>query len=282
MRVSGNRRRKKKSECRNCVIMDFIRAPSTFEIFGSVCALLPVLYLFYTRRASSPDPPVTPVKEDKPIMQAPRTDLNPPKHDPFTLAQLKEFDGSDPSKPIYVSIKGAHYSIVCAYLQKLTEDLQVPSLMSHINAMYTAPAKDTTSLLEKMGQKGSACRVWSLKMRSRTIVAWMRRIGTRLKTGMLSSRQCRSLFFWLCLRTHEIIGSAITLLERSRICHQSCRIFSSRITSWLIWKMLFCNDNWHVACFLVLSSLFSGVSRDILFCVWSRPPVTGHCVLSRR
>lgn len=39
-------------------------------------------------------------------MQAPRDDLNPPKDDPFTLLQLKEFDGSDPSKPIYVSIKG--------------------------------------------------------------------------------------------------------------------------------------------------------------------------------
>lgn len=43
----------------------------------------------------------------KTIMQAPRTDLDPPKDDPFTLEQLKAFDGSDPSKPIYVSIKGA-------------------------------------------------------------------------------------------------------------------------------------------------------------------------------
>lgn len=39
-------------------------------------------------------------------MQAAREDLPPPKDDPFTLEQLKQFDGSDASKPIYVSIKG--------------------------------------------------------------------------------------------------------------------------------------------------------------------------------
>ncbi|KAJ7504845.1 cytochrome b5-like heme/steroid binding domain-containing protein [Mycena galericulata] len=44
-------------------------------------------------------------------MQAPRDDLAPPKDDPFTLAQLKEFDGSDPSKPIYVSIKGTVFDV---------------------------------------------------------------------------------------------------------------------------------------------------------------------------
>ncbi|KAJ6594924.1 progesterone binding protein [Mycena capillaripes] len=44
-------------------------------------------------------------------MQAPREDLAPPKDDPFTLAQLKEYDGSDPSKPIYVSIKGTVFDV---------------------------------------------------------------------------------------------------------------------------------------------------------------------------
>ena len=41
------------------------------------------------------------------VMQPPNTDLAPPKDDPFTVEQLKQFDGSDPSKPIYVAIKGA-------------------------------------------------------------------------------------------------------------------------------------------------------------------------------
>ncbi|KAJ7171453.1 progesterone binding protein [Mycena filopes] len=45
------------------------------------------------------------------IMQPPRDDLAPPKHDPFTLAELQEFDGSDASKPIYVSIKGTVFDV---------------------------------------------------------------------------------------------------------------------------------------------------------------------------
>ena len=40
------------------------------------------------------------------IMQAPREDLFPPKDDPFTLEELKAFDGSDANKPVYVAIKG--------------------------------------------------------------------------------------------------------------------------------------------------------------------------------
>ncbi|KAJ7642861.1 progesterone binding protein [Mycena rosella] len=44
-------------------------------------------------------------------MQPARTDLAPPKDDPFTLAQLAPFDGSDSSKPIYVSIKGTVFDV---------------------------------------------------------------------------------------------------------------------------------------------------------------------------
>jgi len=39
-------------------------------------------------------------------MQAPREDLAPPKDDPYTTEELKQYDGSDPSKPILVAIKG--------------------------------------------------------------------------------------------------------------------------------------------------------------------------------
>ncbi len=45
--------------------------------------------------------------EPKSVMQPAQTDLAPPKDDPFTLEQLKEFDGTDSTKPIYVAIKGA-------------------------------------------------------------------------------------------------------------------------------------------------------------------------------
>jgi hypothetical protein len=40
------------------------------------------------------------------MMQPERTDLDPPKNDPFTQEQLKAYDGTDASKPVYVAIKG--------------------------------------------------------------------------------------------------------------------------------------------------------------------------------
>lgn len=80
-------------------------------IYGLVLAL-PLLF-FVQRRTLSPShqsPPVDSQPEEKKslktIMQPPRDDLDPPKDDPFTLDQLKQFDGSDNSKPIYVSIRG--------------------------------------------------------------------------------------------------------------------------------------------------------------------------------
>ncbi|KAI4524236.1 progesterone binding protein [Schizophyllum commune Loenen D] len=44
-------------------------------------------------------------------MQAENPNLAPPKDDPFTLEDLKAFDGTDPSKPIYVSIKGTVFDV---------------------------------------------------------------------------------------------------------------------------------------------------------------------------
>ena len=86
---------------------------------------LPALYLFRLRLRSFFFPTTTDddegeqllansnsntsTTESKPaknIMQAPRDDLLPPKDDPFTLEELRQYDGSDPTKPIYVSIKG--------------------------------------------------------------------------------------------------------------------------------------------------------------------------------
>ncbi|KAF8683177.1 Cytochrome b5 [Rhizoctonia solani] len=37
--------------------------------------------------------------------------IAPPKDDPYTLEKLKEFDGQDPSKPVYVSIKGTVFDV---------------------------------------------------------------------------------------------------------------------------------------------------------------------------
>jgi predicted heme/steroid binding protein len=44
-------------------------------------------------------------------MQQPRADLAPPKDDPYTTEGLKEYDGSDPSKPILVAIKSTVFDV---------------------------------------------------------------------------------------------------------------------------------------------------------------------------
>nr|XP_019015155.1 uncharacterized protein I206_01243 [Kwoniella pini CBS 10737]OCF53936.1 hypothetical protein I206_01243 [Kwoniella pini CBS 10737] len=45
------------------------------------------------------------------IMSAPSTDLAPPKDDPISASSLSQYDGSDPSKPIYVAIKGRVFDV---------------------------------------------------------------------------------------------------------------------------------------------------------------------------
>ncbi|KAF8875872.1 cytochrome b5-like heme/steroid binding domain-containing protein [Gymnopilus junonius] len=44
-------------------------------------------------------------------MQAPRDDLAPPKDDRYTTEELNLYDGTDPSKPILVAIKGTIFDV---------------------------------------------------------------------------------------------------------------------------------------------------------------------------
>lgn len=93
--------------------------PAIMSYTSLILALLLAIpaVLVYRKLFSTPDTPAAETStaqteanaEEKPktIMQPARTDLAPPKDDPFTLEELKEFDGSDPSRPIYVAIKGA-------------------------------------------------------------------------------------------------------------------------------------------------------------------------------
>ncbi|KAH9839081.1 progesterone binding protein [Rhodofomes roseus] len=44
-------------------------------------------------------------------MQPPRDDLTSPKDAPITLEELRKYDGSDSSRPIYVAIKGTVFDV---------------------------------------------------------------------------------------------------------------------------------------------------------------------------
>jgi hypothetical protein len=82
-----------------------------------VSSRFPILRLRLLLKQPSTRPEQTPAEKEpkkqlKTLMQPPRTDLAPPKDDPFTTEQLSQFDGSDPTKPIYVAIKGYDRSVM--------------------------------------------------------------------------------------------------------------------------------------------------------------------------
>lgn len=112
--------------------------------FTAFLALLISFLLFYLTNtirkiASRPSSAPTPEEKQKeleqatkplkPMMQPPVVDLAPPKDDPFTPEELAQYDGSDPSKPIYVAIKGASFVEVRSRRRSLTQLL--PGASSH-------------------------------------------------------------------------------------------------------------------------------------------------------
>ncbi|KIK68292.1 hypothetical protein GYMLUDRAFT_35676 [Collybiopsis luxurians FD-317 M1] len=89
------------------------------RLITGVLVAVPFIYLLLRTNSSSSSSSVSPTSssssnsEQKPksIMQPARTDLSPPKDDHYTLEQLKEYDGSQEGKPIYVSIKGVVFDV---------------------------------------------------------------------------------------------------------------------------------------------------------------------------
>lgn len=87
--------------------------PDTNVVAIYTSGLLAVLTLaYFILRPASPDSSQHQAEDtnSKPgtgnVMQPPNENLAEPLDVPYTQEQLKEFDGSDPSKPIYVAIKG--------------------------------------------------------------------------------------------------------------------------------------------------------------------------------
>lgn len=97
------------------------------------------------------------------MMQPERTDLEPPKDDPFTQEQLKAYDGTDASKPVYVAIKGK--SQLFAQLSNPTLSPTAPLFRSfaltpgrtyiYVYIIYTGTIFDVTRKRETYGPGGS-------------------------------------------------------------------------------------------------------------------------------
>jgi len=82
--------------------------PTALILTGFALATAYILIKVYST-LSAPIAPRTATRDQKTmsVMSAPRTDLAPPKDDPFTLEQLKRYDGKTEGTPIYVAIKGS-------------------------------------------------------------------------------------------------------------------------------------------------------------------------------
>jgi membrane-associated progesterone receptor component len=92
---------------------------SQLALYGLTLAF-PLAILFHFRLTAEKKPPAKAAAAPAPqgekdekekeksssIMQPERTDIAPPKDDPFTQEELKAYDGKDASKPVYVAIKG--------------------------------------------------------------------------------------------------------------------------------------------------------------------------------
>ena len=80
-----------------------------------VVFVVPIVYLIYRRSTSHTTVTSVPAEDNKrplkSVMAAPIVELAPPKDDPFTTEELKKYDGSDTTKPIYVAIKGGCFSL---------------------------------------------------------------------------------------------------------------------------------------------------------------------------
>jgi len=94
------------------IICEMTLSFGQLALYGLTLAFPLILYhrlTAYPKLEAKPAPAPQGDKDEKKsttIMQPERTDLDPPKDDPFTQEQLKAYNGTDTSKPVYVAIKG--------------------------------------------------------------------------------------------------------------------------------------------------------------------------------
>ncbi|KAH6873489.1 cytochrome b5-like heme/steroid binding domain-containing protein [Coprinopsis sp. MPI-PUGE-AT-0042] len=75
-----------------------------------------MLWFDLDRRPSSLPSSAPPTKEEaeqplETVTQPPVAGLDPPKDNPYSVEQLKDYDGEDLSKPIYVTVKGTIFAV---------------------------------------------------------------------------------------------------------------------------------------------------------------------------
>ncbi|KAA1118757.1 hypothetical protein PGT21_004786 [Puccinia graminis f. sp. tritici] len=107
---------------RNLMLFDDLRSISSIDQVIDVLeanklwvachlVLLSLLTLWALTSRSSSIPTSRPSRKSTGKMTPETVKLDPPKDTVFTPQELSQFDGSDPSKPIYVAIKGIVFDV---------------------------------------------------------------------------------------------------------------------------------------------------------------------------
>ncbi|KAG8697096.1 hypothetical protein FRC08_006735 [Ceratobasidium sp. 394] len=89
----------------------FPSSPTAIAV-AAVAIILPSYWVLSRRQGNNQThgTNTSPVSKKNPFAVGDRQ-LQPPKDDPYTLAELTAFDGQDPNRPVYVAIKGTIFDV---------------------------------------------------------------------------------------------------------------------------------------------------------------------------
>ncbi|QRV82019.1 cytochrome b5 [Ceratobasidium sp. AG-Ba] len=88
----------------------FPNSPAAYAV-AAFAVIIPSYWVLSRRQTSNQTATTTtPAAKKNPFAVGDRQ-LQPPKDDPYTLAELAAFDGQDPNRPVYVAIKGTVFDV---------------------------------------------------------------------------------------------------------------------------------------------------------------------------
>ncbi|CAE6416564.1 unnamed protein product [Rhizoctonia solani] len=88
----------------------FANYSATSVAIAAVAVAVPSYWLFSRQRSQGQSSPAGSSTKRNPFA-VPDGQLQPPKDDPYTLAELSAYDGRDPGRPVYVAIKGTVFDV---------------------------------------------------------------------------------------------------------------------------------------------------------------------------
>ncbi|EUC61055.1 cytochrome b5-like heme/steroid-binding domain protein [Rhizoctonia solani AG-3 Rhs1AP] len=89
----------------------FANYSATSIAIAAAAVAVPSYWLFSRQRSQGQTSPAGSATAKRNPFAVPDGQLQPPKDDPYTLAELSAYDGRDPGRPVYVAIKGMVFDV---------------------------------------------------------------------------------------------------------------------------------------------------------------------------